>query len=459
MSSRVFNFSSYIFRFMCCDACGSGEYPSLSPCSRCLSVAYCNVECQRAAWPTHKRVCRACGALTLAALQSRADKGDGAALADLGIVHFRGHCGVEASPGDAEAAWSRGTAVGHLSAKMYLAEFAPGTTSPRAWTAPRYQAIALESQRAWLSEAALAADAGDDEKAIALYDKCVASPSFPAAACALRGLGLIYAHGEHVPRDVKCAVRCWLAAADAAAAARATELSEIAEVEAEALAGVAFLEFADQETMNSVVAPKRVQAVRRAHPLIALAWSLEPGEVSPFLCAVLASGYATGSGVPCDIHEAETWMARAFTPPPAGPDDRSAVDSRQSDAMLTLRDALSCMHEIGAENFGRFRDLVVQHHLRVAAAWDGSKTDTSRTTTWWLAQQALGNAREGRAPFHVAHASLAIAAAEGMGCAAFILYLAYETGTDGVEPSPALAARWAACCKALGHGLEFSHEH
>ncbi|KAJ6626158.1 hypothetical protein B0H10DRAFT_547327 [Mycena sp. CBHHK59/15] len=40
-----------------CYKCLKEENTTLSKCSRCLRVAYCSPECQRADWPTHKSVC------------------------------------------------------------------------------------------------------------------------------------------------------------------------------------------------------------------------------------------------------------------------------------------------------------------------------------------------------------------------------------------------------------------
>jgi len=37
-----------------CQTCGK---PSEKRCTRCKAVSYCNTECQRADWPTHKGVC------------------------------------------------------------------------------------------------------------------------------------------------------------------------------------------------------------------------------------------------------------------------------------------------------------------------------------------------------------------------------------------------------------------
>ena len=44
----------------CCADCGSvaGEGVSLKACKSCMLVKYCNVNCQRNHWPTHKKVCK-----------------------------------------------------------------------------------------------------------------------------------------------------------------------------------------------------------------------------------------------------------------------------------------------------------------------------------------------------------------------------------------------------------------
>ena len=40
-----------------CRGCGKKESKMLR-CSRCKSVYYCNTECQRAHWPSHKKICQ-----------------------------------------------------------------------------------------------------------------------------------------------------------------------------------------------------------------------------------------------------------------------------------------------------------------------------------------------------------------------------------------------------------------
>ncbi|KAJ7590819.1 hypothetical protein C8J56DRAFT_933959 [Mycena floridula] len=42
-----------------CAFCEKIQEKDLKQCSRCRLVNYCNTECQRAAWPTHKKVCKA----------------------------------------------------------------------------------------------------------------------------------------------------------------------------------------------------------------------------------------------------------------------------------------------------------------------------------------------------------------------------------------------------------------
>ncbi|CAK5263662.1 unnamed protein product [Mycena citricolor] len=39
-----------------CDSCGK-ESASLKNCAKCRVARYCSVDCQRSAWPTHKRTC------------------------------------------------------------------------------------------------------------------------------------------------------------------------------------------------------------------------------------------------------------------------------------------------------------------------------------------------------------------------------------------------------------------
>jgi hypothetical protein len=41
-----------------CDCCGKSD-GKMSKCSKCLVARYCSSECQRKAWPTHKKVCKA----------------------------------------------------------------------------------------------------------------------------------------------------------------------------------------------------------------------------------------------------------------------------------------------------------------------------------------------------------------------------------------------------------------
>jgi hypothetical protein len=44
----------------CCAECGgvAGEGISLKMCKSCMSVRYCNAECQRNHWPKHKTECK-----------------------------------------------------------------------------------------------------------------------------------------------------------------------------------------------------------------------------------------------------------------------------------------------------------------------------------------------------------------------------------------------------------------
>ena len=44
-------------KMMRCDSCG--DWGKMKSCQRCRKVAYCDKECQRAGWKTHKPVCRA----------------------------------------------------------------------------------------------------------------------------------------------------------------------------------------------------------------------------------------------------------------------------------------------------------------------------------------------------------------------------------------------------------------
>ena len=42
----------------CCAECGKGGVVSLKACKACMSVRYCNADCQRNHWPTHKKECK-----------------------------------------------------------------------------------------------------------------------------------------------------------------------------------------------------------------------------------------------------------------------------------------------------------------------------------------------------------------------------------------------------------------
>ena len=41
-----------------CSNCNSAEAAKLKPCSACHTVAYCDVNCQKEDWPSHKKVCK-----------------------------------------------------------------------------------------------------------------------------------------------------------------------------------------------------------------------------------------------------------------------------------------------------------------------------------------------------------------------------------------------------------------
>jgi hypothetical protein len=44
----------------CCAECGEegGVVSRLKACKSCMSVKYCNAECQKKHWPTHKAACK-----------------------------------------------------------------------------------------------------------------------------------------------------------------------------------------------------------------------------------------------------------------------------------------------------------------------------------------------------------------------------------------------------------------
>jgi TPR repeat protein len=466
---RMFLFSSYAFRFTRCEACSSGECSSLSHCTRCLTVAFCNVDCQRASWPKHKLECRSRGAHTLAKLQARADNGDGAALADLGLIYFRGLCGQAANLDVAASTWARAAALGNEAGARLLAEFAPSTdvsaTAPADAHAP--PRLTLEEQDVKLSAAARAANAGHAACAIALYEACTTGPARILEARALWGLGTIYLMGQGLPEDEKRGAAYLRAAADAAVAAGVAGEPGANKVEAEMLSVLAQDEFfarhaesdgAATDADDAFALSMRASSVSRTLPLVERVWSLDPAEVSPFHCAVLAAGYAMGVGLPCDGDKAALWVDRAFThPPKEGVADREAADARQSDALILLRGTSARLHNVSSPHRDRFNGAMAALHRRIAVAWAGSRTDSSATAAWWVAQQALHSARQGNAPFGPALKALKHAAAEGSGCAAHVLYTAYHTGTDGVVRSPAAAANWAARCSALGHSVGAGH--
>lgn len=62
-----------------CDACKTtDEKLAYKQCSRCKVILYCGVDCQKSAWPTHKKVCIAPKAETPSAGSSQATAGAGA---------------------------------------------------------------------------------------------------------------------------------------------------------------------------------------------------------------------------------------------------------------------------------------------------------------------------------------------------------------------------------------------
>jgi hypothetical protein len=43
---------------VCCAECGEKGDASLKTCKSCMSVKYCNADCQKRHWPTHKKDCK-----------------------------------------------------------------------------------------------------------------------------------------------------------------------------------------------------------------------------------------------------------------------------------------------------------------------------------------------------------------------------------------------------------------
>ncbi|KDQ16496.1 hypothetical protein BOTBODRAFT_30831 [Botryobasidium botryosum FD-172 SS1] len=42
-----------------CTTCGASSQSSFRMCSKCRVTPYCSVDCQRADWPSHKKICNA----------------------------------------------------------------------------------------------------------------------------------------------------------------------------------------------------------------------------------------------------------------------------------------------------------------------------------------------------------------------------------------------------------------
>ena len=214
-------FSSFAFTYTHCDACKARSHIALGSCSMCLSAGYCGITCQTAAWPLHKKECRAKGAAVLAALHIRSSSGDGAALADLGILHNRGMCRLEKSPQKAAAAWARGAAIGHAGCSALLSKLVSDGTigvppDPSAFVecpVPKPKTIAL------LDAGQACLDAEDYERALSIYESCAVGPPCVVTARGLAELSSIYRLGMGVPVDVARAAAYTRAAVDAAVAA------------------------------------------------------------------------------------------------------------------------------------------------------------------------------------------------------------------------------------------------
>lgn len=397
------------------------------------------------------------------ALQEREDRGDGAARADHGIISFRGLCRLKVDPEDAAARWTLGATGGNAICVKLLAETsAPGASigAPLARSAPLPSRVRAQNSKRL--EAVDAIDKRNDAaRAIKLYEECAAGPSDVLRARALYGLALIYSQGQGGQLSDPGRARAYLrAAADAAVASGVAGEPRAATTEAEMLSMLVQRDITDCSDSDGLgedpTTPLRSSFLCRTLPLITRAWGLDPSQVSTFLSAMLAVGYAVGAGAPCDPDKALLWVERSFSSlPPVDHYMRAAVDARQNDALGALQKApthLASKPE-SAPLLPRFNEAVRLLHVRIAKTWAGSRTNTMRTAAFWLARKALEDAHAGRDTFAAARTALELAADEGVGCAAHMLYTAFYEGAHGAEPCPAAAARWAARCHALGHGM------
>ena len=450
-------FESFAFAFNCCHSCGADTGLSLSVCTKCLSVAYCDSKCQRHMWPTHKLTCRANGDATLSSLRIRADAGDTKAIADLKVVLSRGLCNTLTPQAAPTPVPTPTPPAANAKASKKLST--PPPPPPPAKASKKLSAAALlKSQsekhlnQVQLSAGEAAANSGDFATALSIYEKLgVGTAPTVISSSALYYLSKMYHLGQGVPVDYLRSHAYTRAAVDAAAAAGARGESGAAFIEARALSQ---LSYDDYFGLNGSIDPatfyKRAAVNLRVFKYIERAWALAPIEVSPALVAVVAIGYLKGCGVELNIDRSVLWVSRAWSPPPYRTSERRSSDARQSSAI----NELWSMCQPSAAAPPRFEAAVIALCARIADKWADSNLKAARDATWILARHLLRSRFEktpsGWAPIN--HA-LERAAKEGCGCAAADLHVAYRDGINGVTCSKLKAAKWAERCAELGHSV------
>ena len=277
-----------------CEACGKREEElggglMMMRCARCYSVSYCDGDCQRAHWATHRAACKeraAAEAATkaapptligddkhlkdAAALRRAADAGDAPAMMRLGLCYQygKGGVGVDAAEGvhwftratearnppaeayhnlaicyyrgegvlknlsEAARLWRIAAEMGFVPAQYYL-----GDCLQQGEGVPYNPVEAFK----WLKRAADAGDADaqcnvgfallyghgvpEDKAAGVLYFRRGADQGHADAMC---NLAICYSKGDGVPRDTPQAVAWLTRARDAGSSGAATRLAKIA---------------------------------------------------------------------------------------------------------------------------------------------------------------------------------------------------------------------------------------